>query len=332
MKMSCTAHQSTEPALDTHATIDRLKAMQKQEDSYYLCGDYLSSVPPSSACPELASTTYQLPAAMTISCRTLMTSWSYRLIDQCKLHRSTVAIAMSHLDRFLNTRKDHRFLCSRTNFQLASISCLYVAIKVNETIMVSSELFASVSGGMHTAAQIEETEFEILKALDWHISPPTALAFVYGYLDLMNIPCATYDAVLELAKFQTEVSVQEYKFVNAKRSEIAYCAIMNVLEAIQRDTYNEHNIHHASLDLIVSNLSIERGSMELLELQAQLHHASSSKVGKIPPDSERKSVWQSFTSEKELELSSFSRHITSPLSVIPRYVHHGPSNTELEVP
>jgi hypothetical protein len=285
--------------------LDNIQAMRKQESSY-LCKDYMFN--PSS----LGSSKTQVSSDDVSSklvdqqCRVLMCHWSYQLIDQCSLHRETVAIAMSYIDRFLCTKEGRDILKSRRKYQLACVSCLFVAIKIHEDTAVSAKLLASISRGMHTAEQIEEMELKLLSGLDWRVHPPTSLSFVQKYMSLLALKKNQEEAVFELAKFQTEVAVQEYPFVTFRPSEIAFCAIMNALDAIGDSDIQNH------LDDLLTKLSLDDDDFwNLDQLQRKLYHAAVDKVGDIPPDLETKAIWISFKTSEHYKIPSHV-HLVSP--------------------
>jgi len=279
--------------------------MRKQESSY-LCKDYMVNAHSSGSSKTQVSAKDVPSKFIDQQCRVLMCHWSYQLIDQCNLHRETVAIAMSYIDRFLCTKEGQNILKSRRKYQLACVSCLFIAIKLNEDTAVSAQLLASISRGMHTAKQIEEMELKLLAGLDWLLHPPTSLSFVQKYLRLMALDKSREEAVFELAKFQTEVAVQEYAFVTSCPSEIAFCAIMNALDAVGDSDFQNH------LDELFTKLSLNDDDFwDLDQLQRKLYHASVDKVGDIPPDLETKAIWISFKTSEHYKIPSHV-HIVSP--------------------
>ena len=63
-------------------------------------------------------------------------------------------------------------------FQLLAVSTLYIAIKINEQVISSTEKFAEATHGMYTVEEIEAMERAILDCLAWKVSAPTALEVV----------------------------------------------------------------------------------------------------------------------------------------------------------
>lgn len=73
------------------------------------------------------------------------------------------------------------------------------------------------------------------RALLWQVHPPTAYCFGKHALYLLPGTAVTMDdrhAVLELARFLTELSVIDYFFVIHKPSAVALAAILNAMENV----------------------------------------------------------------------------------------------------
>ena len=71
------------------------------------------------------------------------------------------------------------------------------------------------------------------RSLSWRVHPPTAYCFGKHLLYLLPSAEVTVDerhAVLELARFLTELSVIDYFFVTKKPSTVALAALLNAIE------------------------------------------------------------------------------------------------------
>lgn len=209
---------------------EHLSVMMEQEESYYCCSDYLSSHEQRDSGP------------IDPICRLKMTQWSYNVIDFIQFRRETVGIAMSYLDRFLCsgcTRAEQVLNC-RKQYQLASMTTLFMAIKINEPIMIDMNLLTDLSKGLYTHDDFKQMEMDILFALNWRVNGPTAQAFMVHILALLkeqisitsSAPRSSLDLqkILEPAIFQIELSVGEYDLVTQKPSVVATASIWNSLE------------------------------------------------------------------------------------------------------
>jgi Cyclin, N-terminal domain len=239
--------------------------------------------------------------------------WSYRVVDNFRLDRSVVSMAMNLLDRYLlliaaaacreqqqqepvssrlnssmmfspqgpqedvdDVEDDHddddddmsttssccgcpscssssrtHHVDSRT-FQLASMTCLYIAIKVSAEGTEETEdeicrrkafrlnTFCDLSRGLFTARDMILMEQDILTTLAWRVNPPASMTFV-PYLLLLLPPTrhlptldsrATFPLVQhvlrELSRYLTELAVCLGSDLSTQYppSQIAFCAIL----------------------------------------------------------------------------------------------------------
>ncbi len=215
--------------------ISTIRVMLHQEETGYHVSEYL---PYSTTKAQQHHTSRTLTRPVDADCRYKTTLWYYEVIDFWKYHRETVAIAMSYLDRFLCTKIGRRALEDRRVFQLASITCLYTALKIHEPVKMEPHTFAQLSRGLYTDQQIETMERVILDTLEWRMNPPTSLAFLQYFLQL--VPCqmmtpALRSALLEISTMQVELAVGEYMFATLKPSTIALSALLNAVESVDEE-------------------------------------------------------------------------------------------------
>jgi hypothetical protein len=205
-----------------------LEVMRRQE-ACYTCSDYLSRRPSRSL------KRAQAPPPVDAECRFKMAEWCYQVVDFCKFSRETVAISMSYLDRYISTEAGLPALQDRKVFQLAAMTCLYTAIKINEPEAMEPRIVAQLSRGTYTEQEVTDMELKILTAIQWRMNPPTALTFLDYFLALLPenvmIP-SDRDAIYELAKFQTELAVHEYSLVTVSASTVAFSSMKNALETV----------------------------------------------------------------------------------------------------
>jgi hypothetical protein len=209
---------------------ERLNVMKSQEDSLYCCSDYFKE-------QQSRSTD---GGTIDHVCRLKMTQWCYTVIDYIKFRRETVTIAMSYLDRFLcsGCPRAEQVMHCRREYQLASMTTLFMAIKINEPVLIDMNLLTELSKGIYTHEDFKKMETDILFGLNWLVNGPTPQSFALHLVSLMKqkIPNprlhspTDYSNLLELATYQIELSVGEYKLMTQKPSVIATAAIWNCLE------------------------------------------------------------------------------------------------------
>jgi Cyclin, N-terminal domain/Cyclin, C-terminal domain len=217
--------------MDLHqseSTLETIHAMLGQEANGYLIScDYLASGPTTRGC-----LTRQIDA----DCRSKMAAWCYQVVDFCHFDRESVAIAMNFLDRFLATTTGRPLLYDRAHYQLAAMTALYTSIKLNEPEAIDPQTVSDLSKGAYSACEVEEMERVMLHALHWRVNPPTAMSFVRHLIALLptitTVPHVYRTAVHDIAKFQTELAVTDHDFIVVPPSVVAYCAVLNALEAL----------------------------------------------------------------------------------------------------
>jgi len=170
-----------------------------------------------------------------VECREKMTAWAYQVADFCKYQHDTAEIAISILDRFLCTWEGRSARTKRDIFQLASITALYISVKMNEMVAMGPALISRLSRDTHTAKQVEQMERRILKALNWLVNPPTSRSFVRLLLGLLPsdfFESKVRQVIHDLSNFQLEVAVGIYDLVTVPKSIVAFSALVNALWSV----------------------------------------------------------------------------------------------------
>lgn len=264
---------------------DRLVVMRAQEDRTYSCSDYLrlqsqlfesgsqqpfeSQLKPSGSSSGRNSSSPSSPNnSIDKICRVKMTQWCYTVIDYIKFQRETVNIAMSYLDRFMasDCARATKVLHCRREYQLAAMTTLFMAIKINEPVMIDMALLTDLSKGLYTPSDFQSMETDILFALHWRVNGPTAQSFLVHLLSLMHRPMPAavqaevqvhFDLhdILQLATHQIELSVQEYEFVTQRPSVVAAASILNSLHQTNSQT---NQFFTTSLLQLASTLGISK--------------------------------------------------------------------------
>jgi hypothetical protein len=218
---------------------ERLRIMRAQENSSYCCSDYLqdqTQKTQGSQQPKNNDTIDQ-------TCRFKMAEWCFTVIDYIKFRRETVSIAMDYLDRFLcsGCPRAQQVITSRKEYQLAAMTTLFMAIKINEPVIIDISFLKELSKGVYTSEDFKKMETDILFGLKWRVNGPTSQSFVVHLLTLMQqrmpasstnplSPSVDYTNLLELATHKIELSVGEYKLMTQKASVIATASIWSCVE------------------------------------------------------------------------------------------------------
>jgi hypothetical protein len=222
-------------SIDTEAILSTVQAMRRQEETTYWNRESLYQSEPDSV---FANSLMHANAVVDIDCRSKMATWCYQVIDFWKFNRETASIAMNYLDRYMLTEQGATVWADRKQFQLAAMTCLYTTVKIHEPEAMDPKLISTLSRGAYSTTEVEAMEVTILSALQWRMNPPTALAFVRQFLELIPVDVVDQsmrETVHDITKFQTELAVTEHNFVTVKASTIAFGSLMNSLESLQLD-------------------------------------------------------------------------------------------------
>ena len=281
-------------ALDTTAlykmSIDditsRLIAMQQQEEtSSYAPIDYLSS---------LSSSTTTISDAIKvdhISSRSKMAQWSYQLTDMTSLSRLAVSRSMNYLDRYLvaaatttqqqqpnannnntqpNPIKDKRY------YQLLSMTCLYISIKLYEPLSMDASLLSEISAGCYTTKEILDMESNILNTLSWKVNGVTSQEYVSLMLGLLDPTKFDYDmdivgSLLDVSKYQCELSTLDYDLsTQYDCSTIALASILNSMEVLEENVLSS-TVCDDFLSNVCDILELKREDMKtVMNVQVKL--------------------------------------------------------------
>jgi hypothetical protein len=256
-------------SIDTEAVFFTLQAMRRQEETAYWIHESLYQSEPDSVVH--ANGPIHANAVVDIDCRSKMATWCYQVIDFCKFNRETASIAMNFLDRYMLTEHGATVRTDRNLFQLAAMTCLYTAVKINEPEAMDPKLVSTLSRGAYSTTQVEAMEVSILSALQWRMNPPTALAFVRQFLEIIPVNLVDQgmrETAHDITKFQTELAVTEHDFVTVKASTIAFGSLMNSLESLQLDDKVLGYIGYT----LCQSIGIDRSDEDVLAVQHALYN------------------------------------------------------------
>ena len=217
------------------------------------------------------------PTMTTADDRKKLVNWCYHFVDHCQLSRETVASAMEMVDRFLSTASKSSIGDSSADadlvrsvsyeaarvqrkLQLLTITGLYVAIKINERVALSSDLFAEMCCQAYSTEEIEDMERVLLSGLSWRCHAPTALQVGLSILSIIlptvvNIPEETWGVLMDEMKYLIELTVLDYYFSTQRTSTVALAAIYNATSSITCKVHQE--LLRTSLSVITERFDFD---------------------------------------------------------------------------
>ena len=247
---------SVDPSSTLHEIEDTLRMMRKQESTVYRRYDYLSSQ------------TDLSERVVDGSWRQRIVEWMYGVVDHCNLRRDSVAVAAYYLDLSLI----NGLVVSRREFQLAAMTALQLAIKLYDSTIVKLDSMVKLGRGLFNEQDVITMEIKMLKALNWHVHPPTPVCFLRQFLRLLPasvIPLTRY-LIAEVTRFISEISVCLYKFVKYPPSVIAYAGMLLAIERID-DATLPYWQRQQIFELMASVAGLHHTSPPVVEAVTQLH-------------------------------------------------------------
>jgi Cyclin, N-terminal domain len=257
-----TAHSPTSTAtLQGHMRLsDPPTGVIKVESSHSIrdvqeidsCGSSSSSLPPQTF-------TYW---------RQQMFDWASMVVDGYGIEHETVAVSFNLLDRFIvvELSRPNSPPITRDDYQLFSMTCLYMSIKVLETFQrkLPVQTFVDMSKNYYTKEVIEATERDILQALDWYVHAPTGLGFARLFLQLL--PCPVSRHMRSTIVTLTEIAVADSLFVACRPSNVGLAAVLHAarIEGLSDATMQQFQ---ANLDDFVPNKNRAEFRMVYLQLE-----------------------------------------------------------------
>lgn len=164
------------------------------------------------------------------------------MVDFFIVPHSIVSIAISYQDRFLATPTGSEASINREVFRVASVTCLYIAIKlyVPHKWNVTAHAFAQLCRGSISGESIVKMEMRILFALEWNVHPPVPMLYVELITDL----------IIATSPIRNEEQRQDHQ-VSDEDSVLGDL----ILPSLSNASYSEHSItQECTSTVIVENI------------------------------------------------------------------------------
>eukprot|EP00569_Conticribra_weissflogii_P001911 CAMPEP_0171351162 /NCGR_PEP_ID=MMETSP0878-20121228/38293_1 /TAXON_ID=67004 /ORGANISM="Thalassiosira weissflogii, Strain CCMP1336" /LENGTH=267 /DNA_ID=CAMNT_0011856335 /DNA_START=37 /DNA_END=837 /DNA_ORIENTATION=- len=206
--------------------MNRIEAMRSQEESISLSHNY-----------------FLKSHLVDAGSRSAIATWCDQVADTLSFSRETVGIAMLYFDRYLSSGKGQSgdSLQSKDQFQLAAIASFYLAIKLNEPIVMGIDHMSRMTRGFYSEEEIATMEQDILFSLEWRVSSPTPMDFVRHLLELLpeSVHPSCAEGMLQSAKMKMEFAKSFIFFSSHKPSIVGVGCIMCVMSETKNLTQTE---------------------------------------------------------------------------------------------
>lgn len=169
------SHSTPKFITETDALMRRIKRMQSQQTKEtYVKRNYFQDI-------------LQTRSNISIDreCRSEMLIWMKKVSDHLNFANHTVFYSADYLDRFLSQTNKYvqETIASRRLYQLLSMTCFYIAVKIHETTVIGLDFLVAMSP--FTREEFQDMELKVLSILNWNLYGPLAISFVDLYLELI---------------------------------------------------------------------------------------------------------------------------------------------------
>jgi len=123
-----------------------------------------------------AAAMWKLQTEVTDRMRLVLVEWMCEVCEEFALSSETFFLAVNYLDRYMS-----RCTVPRRDFQLLGLTCLWVAAKYEEVCPPSGQDMVDMTRNSYSCQDMRKTERQLLQALGFELSAPTALRFLEYY-------------------------------------------------------------------------------------------------------------------------------------------------------
>jgi len=207
--------------------------------------------------------------------RKAMVDWCMTVVDAFDLSRETVNVAFVILDRYLSSGRGSSaatLQCKQT-FQKMSITCFYMAVKINEPVQLGMRMLLKLCRGIYSEREICAAECEILSALQWrvYLSATSPMEYVRRFLDLFPEHKAAHDVVCENAMLYLDAATSDVYFSTCLASHVAIACLAGALE----DTWVLSSLEKDVLwNKLSAKLGFDVASPEVRQVEQELFSKS----------------------------------------------------------
>ena len=141
---------------------------------------------------------------------------------------------MEHDLEALTLKSYYRILYSDSSFdyKVASITCLFIALKVYNHRTVETKTLANLSNGEIVVNDILFMECMVLKVLSFNLCPPLCCNYIRSFYAFL--PSRAQNEIgqdfIKIASYLTELSVMDLSFRILDQSVVAFAAVLHSFE------------------------------------------------------------------------------------------------------
>lgn len=158
--------------------------------------------------------------------RAILVDWLVTVHLKFKLLPETLFQTISLIDRYLSKR-----LVTRQQLQLVGVTAMLLACKYEEIYPPEVKDFVHITDRAYSREQIVQMECEILGALEFTLTTPSAWRFLERFMMIAQ----TEETYQSFARYLLELALVEYHMLKYRLSLVAAAATYVAMRAHRRD-------------------------------------------------------------------------------------------------
>ena len=150
--------------------------------------------------------------------RAILIDWMVDVHAKYRMSPQTLHMTVDLIDRYLS--KD--FTIPRQKLQLVGITAIFIASKYEEIYPPEVYEFVRITDHAYTPEEVFEMEEDMLRALEYYATAPTAYQFLERFLKASG---STLETTRCFALYVIDRTLQEYRLIKYPPSVIAASAV-----------------------------------------------------------------------------------------------------------
>lgn len=171
--------------------------------------------------------------------RTILVDWLVEVHLKFKMVPESLYMTICIIDRFLQNNT-----VRRSRLQLVGVAALLIAAKYEEIYPPELRDLVYITDRAYNKQDILDMETEIVKSLQYHLTVPTIHSFLCRYLKAAHAD----RAMVQLACYLTERTLQEYSMLKFLPSEIAASSVLIARKTLKRHSWSPTLVKYTNYD------------------------------------------------------------------------------------
>jgi cyclin A len=170
------------------------------------------------------------------SMRAILIDWLNEVAQEYNLHPNTLYLSVNLIDRFLSVTA-----VVRSKLQLVGVTCMLIAAKYEEISPPAVDDMVYITDNTYTRDEVLRMESQVLNTLRFNVTVATSHDFLDRLLRAANADPRT----AMLARYLSEMTLQEYAFISYIPSMVATCAVVLALHSVNANSWSPTIEHYS---------------------------------------------------------------------------------------